>query len=62
MPGIRDVVVRHGARVISDEIHAPLVYPGRQHIPYASLSTEAAGHTVTAISASKAWNVPGTSG
>ncbi|WP_438354871.1 MalY/PatB family protein [Microbacterium sp. CJ88] len=53
------VVERHGGRVFSDEIHAPLVYPGRQHVPYASLSPVTAGHTVTATSASKAWNLPG---
>jgi cystathionine beta-lyase len=45
--------------VFSDEIHAPLVYPGAVHRPYASLSAVTAGHTVTATSASKAWNLPG---
>jgi cystathionine beta-lyase len=48
-----------GARVFSDEIHAPLVYPGAVHRPYASLSPETGRHTVTATSTSKAWNVPG---
>ncbi|MGH3157057.1 MAG: aminotransferase class I/II-fold pyridoxal phosphate-dependent enzyme, partial [Streptosporangiaceae bacterium] len=43
----------------ADEIHAPLVYPGTRHIPYASTSDTAAGHTLTATSASKAWNLPG---
>jgi len=56
---LADVVERHGARVFSDEIHAPLVYPGAAHRPYASLSPVTAGHTVTATSASKAWNLPG---
>ena len=28
LEGLRDVVVRHGARVISDEVHAPLVLKG----------------------------------
>ena len=37
LEGIRDVAVRHGARVISDEIHAPLVLPGAEHVPYLSL-------------------------
>jgi cystathionine beta-lyase len=46
--------------VFSDEIHAPLVYPGGpRHVPYASLSEVTAGHTLTATSASKAWNLPG---
>jgi cystathionine beta-lyase len=56
---VTDVVDRHGGRVFADEIHAPLVYPGTRHIPYASTSDAAAAHTLTATSASKAWNLPG---
>jgi cysteine-S-conjugate beta-lyase len=56
---LADVVSAAGARVFSDEIHAPLVYPGAVHRPYASLSDETARHTITATSTSKAWNVPG---
>jgi len=48
-----------GGRVFSDEIHAPLVYAPAQHVPYASVSAEAAAHTLTATSASKAWNLAG---
>jgi len=56
---ITDVVDRHGGRVFADEIHAPLVYPGPRHVPYASTSDAAAAHALTATSASKAWNLPG---
>ncbi|HSA50833.1 MAG TPA: aminotransferase class I/II-fold pyridoxal phosphate-dependent enzyme, partial [Yinghuangia sp.] len=56
---LAQVVDFHGARVISDEIHAPLVMPGETHIPYASLHPAAASHTVTVTSASKAWNLAG---
>ncbi|HEV7655463.1 MAG TPA: aminotransferase class I/II-fold pyridoxal phosphate-dependent enzyme [Mycobacteriales bacterium] len=59
MLAIAAVVDRHGGRVFSDEIHAPLVFPGGRHVPYASLSPVTAGHTLTATSASKAWNLPG---
>ena len=59
MTQLTDIVDRHGGRVFADEIHAPLVYPGQQHIPYAATSETAAGHTLTATSASKAWNLPG---
>ncbi len=52
------VVERHGARVVSDEIHAPLVLEGT-HVPYASLDARTAAHTVTLLSASKGWNLPG---
>jgi cystathionine beta-lyase len=58
LAALRDVVLRHGARVISDEIHAPLALPGATHVPYASIpGTE--DHVTTIIAASKAFNVPG---
>lgn len=56
---IADTVAAAGGRVFSDEIHAPIVYAPAQHIPYASVSAEAASHTLTATSASKAWNLAG---
>jgi len=59
LEAVAEVVNRHGGRVFSDEIHSPLVYAGAKHIPYASISSTAAGHTLTATSASKAWNLPG---
>jgi cystathionine beta-lyase len=59
LAGVAEVVDRHGGRVFADEVHAPLVYPGHQHVPYASTSPVAAGHAVTALSASKAWDLPG---
>ena len=59
MTQLTAVVDRRGGRVFADEIHAPLVYPGQRHVPYAATSETAAGHTLTATSASKAWNLPG---
>jgi cystathionine beta-lyase len=56
---ISEVVERHGGRVFADEIHAPLTYPGHQHVPYVSVSPAAAAHTITAMSGSKAFNLPG---
>ena len=53
------VVDRNGGRVFADEIHAPLVYPGGKHIPYAGISGQAAAHAITATAASKGWNLPG---
>lgn len=55
---LAEVISRHDARVVSDEVHAPIAF-GRPHIPYASLSPQTARHTVTLMSASKAWNIPG---
>lgn len=59
LEAVAEIVDRHGGRVFSDEIHSPLVYAGARHVPYASISAVAAGHTLTATSASKAWNLPG---
>lgn len=56
---VSEIVERHGGRVFADEIHAPLVFAPHRHIPYASISEAAAGHTITSTSASKAWNLPG---
>ena len=58
LEGVRDVVVRHGARVISDEIHAPLALPGATHVPYLSLEGTA-DHAVAVVAASKAFNTAG---
>lgn len=56
---VSEVVDRHGGHVFADEIHCPIVYRGAQHIPYASISDTAAQHTITGLSASKAWNLAG---
>jgi cystathionine beta-lyase len=60
MAEVGALVQRRGGRVFSDEIHAPLVFGGHAHRPYAAVSEVTAQHTVTAVSASKAWNLPGT--
>jgi len=54
-----EVAIEHDLIVVSDEIHADLVYPGHQHIPFASLSPEAAARTITLTSATKGFNIPG---
>src|SRR5262249_3580722 len=50
--------IRHGLIVVSDEIHADIVYPGNTHIPLASLSPEIAARTITITSATKSFNIP----
>ncbi|GFG75091.1 MalY/PatB family protein [Mycobacterium botniense] len=55
---IVDIAARHGARIIADEIHAPLVY-GHPHVAAASVSDAAAQTVITLMSASKGWNLPG---
>jgi len=51
--------VEHDLIVVSDEIHSDLVYPGHQHIPFASLGPDIAARTVTLNSATKSFNIPG---
>jgi cystathionine beta-lyase len=58
LEGVRDVVVRHGARVVCDEIHAPLVLPGAEHVSYLSLEGTA-DHAIAVVAASKAFNTAG---
>ena len=58
LEGIRDVVLRHQARVVSDEIHAPLVLPGASHLSYLALEGTH-DHAVAVVAASKAFNTAG---
>lgn len=60
LEGVRDVVRRHGARVVSDEIHAPLVLDGAAtpHVPYLSLEGTH-DHAVAVVAASKTFNTQG---
>jgi len=58
LEGIRDVVVRHRARVVCDEIHAPLVLPGARHTSYLDLEGTQE-HAVAIVAASKAFNTAG---
>lgn len=51
-----EIARRHGARVLTDEIHAAITYRGHTHTPLATLDPDSA---VTVTSASKAWNLPG---
>jgi cystathionine beta-lyase len=53
---------RHGAVIVSDEIHADLVLPGRRHVPLASVSEAAARITITCVSATKTFNLAGLGG
>ena len=58
LEGVRDVVVRHRARVLSDEVHAPLTLPGATHLSYLALDGTS-DHAIAVVSASKAYNMAG---
>jgi len=54
-----DLCLRHGLTIISDEIHADLVFPGSKHLPIASLGPELAACTLTLNSPGKTFNIAG---
>lgn len=56
---IAEIAQRHNLLVISDEIWADLTYAPAKHIPFASVSADAAKRTVTVTAASKAFNLAG---
>lgn len=57
LTAIAQLARTYGVRVVSDEIHAPLVLPGASFTPY--LSVPGAEDAFSLISASKAWNLAG---
>lgn len=59
LAALADIARRHGAAVISDEIHAPLAHPGAEFTPFLAASTVAAEVGYAVVSASKAYNLAG---
>jgi cysteine-S-conjugate beta-lyase len=56
---LADFARRHDLIVVSDEIHCGLVLDqDKHHVPFATLSNDAASRTVTLMSASKTFNTP----
>ena len=56
---LAEICLRHDLLIVSDEIHSELLLDGNRFCPIASLSSEIEARTITLISASKAFNVPG---
>lgn len=52
------IVERYDMRVLSDEIHHDLIYPGHRHIPLGA-QAEDPTRVITALAPSKSFNVPG---
>ncbi len=57
LAAVAELASKYDVRVVSDEIHAPLVLPGAQFIPY--LSVPGSENAFAVMSASKAWNLAG---
>lgn len=55
---LADLAQRHDLCIVSDELHADLLFDG-EHVPIASLGAEVAARTVTLYGPTKAFNIPG---
>ena len=56
---LSEICVKNNIVVISDEIHADVVFKPHKHTPFASVSKEASMNSITVISHSKTFNVAG---
>ncbi len=59
LESLAELVLAYDLTVVSDEIHADLVYAPHRHIPFASLAPEVARRTITMTSATKSFNLGG---
>lgn len=53
-----EIARRHDIAILSDEIHADLVYPGKKHIALGTLADDT-DQLITAVAPSKTFNIPG---
>ena len=56
---IGDLCVKHHVTVISDEIHCDLTDPGKEYIPFASVSDHCRDNSITCIAPTKTFNIAG---
>ena len=56
---IASLAYKYNVYVLSDEIHCDIREPGYEYIPFISVSEEAKMNSVTAISATKCFGIPG---
>ena len=54
-----EICRKYNIAVICDEIHADFVFKGHKHIPFASVSKDAADRSVTCTAPSKTFNIAG---
>jgi cystathionine beta-lyase len=53
------IALRHGAVIISDEIHCEILFKGYTHTPFASISKEFEQNCIICMSPSKSFNLAG---
>lgn len=56
---MNDICLKHGVKVVSDEIHCELVMPGYQFHPFAAISEQCRQNSVILNSPSKSFNIAG---
>lgn len=56
---IGEICLRHGVRVVADEIHCEFAFSGHTYIPFGSLSPELMHNAIICNSPSKAFNTAG---
>jgi len=54
-----EICLKHDIMIISDEIHADILFKGKKHIPFASISPVFALHSITCTAPSKTFNLAG---
>ena len=59
MERVNTICLRHGVKVVADEIHCELVMPGYKYTPFASVSQECLDNSITLNSPSKSFNTAG---
>lgn len=56
---MNDICLRHGVKVIADEIHCELVMPGHVFTPFAAVSKACQDNCITTNSPTKSFNIAG---
>jgi cystathionine beta-lyase len=56
---VAEICLRNNIVLCSDEIHCDLILDGKEHVPTATLGREISANTITLMSPSKTFNIPG---
>jgi cystathionine beta-lyase len=56
---MNDICLKHGVKVVSDEIHCELIMPGHSFLPFAAVSEACRQNSIILNSPSKSFNIAG---
>lgn len=56
---VGELADKYGVTVISDEIHCDLTAPGKEYVPFASVSDTCRDLSITCVAPTKAFSIPG---